>query len=73
MNKRRINAKMGTPIMGNKITGDLSTVGWQTYTRENGAWALTFADGKHHYEYRPTAERQLSFISRIEFLLKFFK
>ena len=52
------NAKMGTPIMGNKIADDLSTVGWQLYTQEKGAWALILNDGKQRYDYKPTAERQ---------------
>lgn len=52
------NAKMGTPIMGNKTADDLSTVGWQIYTRENGAWAFILNDGKQRYEYKPTFERQ---------------
>ncbi|WP_316791136.1 endonuclease/exonuclease/phosphatase family protein [Pedobacter frigoris] len=52
------NAKMGTPVIGNKIADDLSTAGWQIYTRENGAWALILNDGKQRYEYKPTAERQ---------------
>ncbi|WP_190811167.1 endonuclease/exonuclease/phosphatase family protein [Flagellimonas sp. S3867] len=52
------NAKMGSPIMGNKKANDPTTKGWQLYTRENGAWALLLNDGKSRYEYRPTAERQ---------------
>ncbi|SMC57839.1 endonuclease/exonuclease/phosphatase family protein [Pedobacter nyackensis] len=52
------NARVGTPIMGNKIAEDFATVGWQIYTQENGAWALILNDGKHRYDYRPTAERQ---------------
>lgn len=52
------NAKMGTPLMGNKIADDLSTLGWQLYTQENGAWALLLNDGKKRYDYRPTSERQ---------------
>lgn len=52
------NAKMGTPIMGNKIAEDGSTIGWQIYTQENGAWALLLNDGKQRYDYKPTAERQ---------------
>jgi len=40
------NAKMGSLLMGNKIADDLSTLGWQLYTRENGAWALLLNDGK---------------------------
>ncbi|WP_052496148.1 endonuclease/exonuclease/phosphatase family protein [Pedobacter lusitanus] len=51
-------AKMGTPVMGNKKADDLSTAGWQIYTRENGAWALILNDGKRRYDYKPTAERQ---------------
>lgn len=51
-------AKMGTPIMGNKIADDLSTVGWQIYTQDNGAWALILNDGKNRFDYKPTAERQ---------------
>ncbi|WP_183576084.1 LamG-like jellyroll fold domain-containing protein [Mucilaginibacter sp. X5P1] len=52
------NAKQGTPIMGNKKADDLVTAGWQIYTQENGAWALILNDGKHQYDYKPTAERQ---------------
>jgi endonuclease/exonuclease/phosphatase family metal-dependent hydrolase len=52
------NAKMGTPIMGNKNADDLATAGWQIYTQENGAWALVLNDGKRRYDYKPTAERQ---------------
>lgn len=52
------NAKMGTPIMGNKNADDLATAGWQIYTQENGAWALILNDGKRRYDYKPTAERQ---------------
>ena len=52
------NARLGTPLMGNKIADDLATVGWQIYTQENGAWALILNDGKHRYDYKPTAERQ---------------
>jgi endonuclease/exonuclease/phosphatase family metal-dependent hydrolase len=52
------NARMGIPIMGNKIADDGSSIGWQVYTQENGAWALLLNDGKQRYEYKPTAERQ---------------
>lgn len=52
------NAKMGTPLMGNKKDDDLSTPGWQIYSRENGAWAMVLNDGKSRYDYIPTAERQ---------------
>ena len=52
------NARMGTPIMGNKIAEDGATIGWQIYTQENGAWALLLNDGKQRYDYKPTAERQ---------------
>ncbi|AOM76204.1 hypothetical protein BFS30_02900 [Pedobacter steynii] len=52
------NASMGSPVMGNKIAEDLSTIGWQIYTQENGAWALVLNDGKQRYEYKPTAQRQ---------------
>ncbi|MCH5599017.1 endonuclease/exonuclease/phosphatase family protein [Niabella ginsengisoli] len=52
------DAIMGTPIMGNKKADDLTTAGWQIYTQENGAWALILNDGKHRYDYKPTAARQ---------------
>lgn len=52
------NAKMGTPIFGNKKANDLSTSGWQIYTQQNGAWSLILNDGKSRYDYIPTAERQ---------------
>ncbi|SNZ00992.1 LamG-like jellyroll fold domain-containing protein [Flagellimonas pacifica] len=52
------NALMGTPILGNKKANDLTTKGWQVYTRENGAWALILNDGKGEHHYRPTAQRQ---------------
>ncbi|WP_316837773.1 endonuclease/exonuclease/phosphatase family protein [Pedobacter nutrimenti] len=52
------NAHMGTPVMGNKIADDYTKIGWQIYSQDNGAWALTLNDGKHRYDYKPTAERQ---------------
>ncbi|QNR85264.1 endonuclease/exonuclease/phosphatase family protein [Pedobacter riviphilus] len=52
------NAKMGTPVMGNKNADELASAGWQIYTQENGAWALILNDGKKRYDYKPTAERQ---------------
>lgn len=52
------DAKMGTPVFGNKKADDLSTPGWQLYTQTNGAWALILNDGKNRYDYVPTAERQ---------------
>jgi endonuclease/exonuclease/phosphatase family metal-dependent hydrolase len=52
------DAKMGSPIIGNKKADDLSTAGWQIYTQENGAWALILNDGKRRYDYKPTAGRQ---------------
>lgn len=52
------NAKMGTPVIGNKNAGDFATAGWQVYTQENGAWGLILNDGKSSYDYKPTAERQ---------------
>lgn len=52
------NARQGTPVMGNKMADDPATAGWQIYTQENGAWALILNDGKHRYDYKPTAERQ---------------
>tara|TARA_R110002074_G_scaffold37422_2_gene101579 strand:- start:3233 stop:4819 length:1587 start_codon:yes stop_codon:yes gene_type:complete len=56
--KTLANAKMGAVIAGNKNTDELSNIGWQIYTQENGAWALNLSDGKNRYDYRPTAERQ---------------
>lgn len=52
------NARLGTPVMGNKIADEPGTVGWQIYTQDNGAWAVVLNDGKHRYDYKPTAERQ---------------
>ena len=52
------DARMGTPIMGNKKVDDESTIGWQVYTENNGAWALLLKDGKSTYTYKPTAKRQ---------------
>ncbi|HEY9257001.1 LamG-like jellyroll fold domain-containing protein, partial [Chitinophaga sp.] len=51
-------ALMGTPVMGNKKSGDFNTAGWQIYSQENGAWAFILQDGKNRYDYKPTAERQ---------------
>jgi len=56
--KTLLNAKMGAPVMGNKIADDFSSIGWQIYTQENGAWALSLNDGKQRQDYKPTAERQ---------------
>ncbi len=56
--KTKPNAAMGTPVMGNKKAEALAEQGWQIYTRENGAWALNFSDGKTRFDYRPTAQRQ---------------
>ena len=56
--KTLANAKMGAVIAGNKNTDKLSNIGWQIYTQDNGAWALSLSDGKNRYDYRPTAERQ---------------
>ncbi|SHG15337.1 LamG-like jellyroll fold domain-containing protein [Pedobacter caeni] len=56
--KTLVNARMGGPVMGNKIADDFSTIGWQIYTQENGAWALSLNDGKQRQDYKPTAERQ---------------
>ena len=52
------NAKMGSPLMGNKKADSLNNVGWQIYSQENGAWALNISDGKNRYDYKPTYERQ---------------
>ncbi len=52
------NAAMRTPVMGNKKAEALADQGWQIYTRENGAWALNFSDGKTRFDYKPTAQRQ---------------
>jgi endonuclease/exonuclease/phosphatase family metal-dependent hydrolase len=51
-------ALMGTPLMGNKKSGEITTAGWQIYSQENGAWALVLQDGKNRYDYKPTAARQ---------------
>ncbi|MGO4288164.1 LamG-like jellyroll fold domain-containing protein [Chitinophaga sp. RAB17] len=51
-------ALMGTPLMGNKKSGDFNTAGWQIYSQENGAWAFILQDGKNRYDYKPTAQRQ---------------
>lgn len=56
--KTLAKAKMGAVIAGNKNTDELSSMGWQIYTQENGAWALNLSDGKNRYDYRPTPERQ---------------
>jgi len=52
------NAAMGNPIVGNKLADSPAKIGWQIYSRENGAWALNLNDGKSRYDYVPTAERQ---------------
>lgn len=52
------NAKMGTPILGNKKASDFSSAGWQLYTQPNGAWSFNLNDGKSRYDYIPTTERQ---------------
>lgn len=51
-------ALMGTPIIGNKKAADPGGPGWQLYSQENGAWALSLNDGKNKYDYKPTAPRQ---------------
>jgi len=45
---------MGTPLIGNKKVGDLSTAGWQIYTQERSHTAVT--DGrKYCYRTQHTA------------------
>lgn len=58
--KTLADAAMGTPIAGNKKHNEPATAGWQLYSQENGAWALTLSDGKAQYAYRPTSRQQIN-------------
>ncbi|MEL6253310.1 MAG: LamG-like jellyroll fold domain-containing protein [Bacteroidota bacterium] len=52
------DAEQGTPIISNKKSDEVESVGWQIGSQENGAWSLQLSDGKNVYQYRPT-KRQL--------------
>lgn len=53
-------AEQGTPIIGNKASGDLATKGWQIFAQENGAWALNLSDGNTSFNYQPTIRQSIN-------------
>ncbi|MEM7372088.1 MAG: LamG-like jellyroll fold domain-containing protein [Bacteroidota bacterium] len=53
-------AEQGTPIIGNKTSGEDEGTGWQIITQENGAWGISLSDGTHQIFYRPTKQQRIN-------------
>ena len=53
-------ARQGTPIMGNKKAHEPSSRGWQIYTQDNGAWAVSISDSLHSFSYEPTERQRIN-------------
>lgn len=54
------DAEQGSPIIGNKKSGEDDQAGWQIFSQENGAWGLRLTDGKQQYLYQPTTRQRIN-------------